>query len=456
MARTRSTARSLRTVFDVAPDPIYVVDERRRLVFCNKACAAWLDCDPSEVAGTGLAYTAGNPQKNPSAITERSPVAGLCPPPEAFGGDKLEGFATVWRTEGGLVARTAEFVPLGSNPNDCAGVVVFVSGEDLSPEAAQHAQASEPIDEKLHLAVADFFARQRVAYGLDRLIGETPAIERVRKQVELAACSAANILICGPAGSGREHVARAIHYRRNAIAEAGLVPLDGRLLNVELVESTLHSLLVQHERCRLLIADVDRCPPEVQQHLLQVVRHPPMPLEFLATAEKDLTVHSAAAEFLPELAAAFATLVIELPPLRDRLEDLPLLAQCFIESLNEGSEKQVSHVNPEALDLLALHVWPANLDELFEVLRHAHETTRTEAIEKGDLPERLHHAARVSASPEKQDETIELESFLEAVEKQLIERALRLAQGNKAQAARLLTMPRAKLYRRMQQLGLDE
>jgi DNA-binding NtrC family response regulator len=138
----------------------------------------------------------------------------------------------------------------------------------------------------------------------------------------------------------------------------------------------------------------------------------------------------------------------------DRLEDLPILAQCFLEACNQGRAKQVGSVRPEALDLLALYSWPGELDELREVIVAAHRAATTSEITPRDLPAVIHHAANAAAMVRRQPERIVLDELLAKIERELIERALAQSGGNKTEAAALLGMTRPRLYRRLVQLGL--
>ena len=151
-----------------------------------------------------------------------------------------------------------------------------------------------------------------------------------------------------------------------------------------------------------------------------------------------------------------STIVIELPSLAQRRDDLPLLAQLFLEDVNASGTRQIGGFTPAALDALDAYPWPGNLDELAAVVTEAHQRARGAEIDVGDLPEKLHWAAQAAAHPRANEETIVLEEYLARVERELIRRALARCRGNKAKAARLLGMTRPRLYRRMVQLGLEE
>jgi DNA-binding NtrC family response regulator len=144
-----------------------------------------------------------------------------------------------------------------------------------------------------------------------------------------------------------------------------------------------------------------------------------------------------------------------MPPLAERTVDLPLLGQALLEGINAAGNKQVGGFTPEALDLLAGYAWPGNCDELTAVVAESHARAAGTEIGPRDLPKRLHLAADASHAPPRVTEPIHLEEFLARTERELIERALGRAKGNKSRAAKLLGLTRPRLYRRMVQLGLE-
>jgi DNA-binding NtrC family response regulator len=156
----------------------------------------------------------------------------------------------------------------------------------------------------------------------------------------------------------------------------------------------------------------------------------------------------------PALHDLVSTLTIHVPSLIDRSDDLPILAQSFLESTNRGNPKQIGAIAPESLDLLALYSWPGELDELREVIAAAHQAATSTSIIPANLPAVIHHASKAAALPQRRRETIVLDTFLAEIESEVIQRALSQAKGNKTEAAELLGMTRPRLYRRMQQLGL--
>jgi DNA-binding NtrC family response regulator len=138
------------------------------------------------------------------------------------------------------------------------------------------------------------------------------------------------------------------------------------------------------------------------------------------------------------------------------LGDLPQLAQLLLEDLNALGGKQVAGFEPEALDALAAYSWPGEVDELAETIRHAHDRTENARITADDLPPQLHQSLRATSSPRRAEQPIDLADVLRSVESELIDRAMLRAKGNKAKAARMLGIARARLLRRIEQLGLTQ
>ena len=154
------------------------------------------------------------------------------------------------------------------------------------------------------------------------------------------------------------------------------------------------------------------------------------------------------------LLSAVSTITIELPPLANRLEDLPVLAQYFLEACNQGSGKQVGSFRSDALDLLALYSWPGELDQLREAIAAAHRATTSHQISAADLPKIVQYASGAAKRSRREPERIVLDELLASIEKEAIVRALAQTAGNKSEAAMLLGMTRPRLYRRLIQLGL--
>jgi DNA-binding NtrC family response regulator len=162
---------------------------------------------------------------------------------------------------------------------------------------------------------------------------------------------------------------------------------------------------------------------------------------------------NAAPEIESALIGAISTITIRLPNLADRLEDLPILAQFFLEACNRSNSKQIGSIRPDALDSLALYSWPGELDQLREMIELAHAACGSHTITSSDLPPIFYQAFQASAHKRQQSEPIVLDELLASIEREAITRALAQTSGNKSEAATLLGMTRPRLYRRLVQLG---
>jgi transcriptional regulator with PAS, ATPase and Fis domain len=459
MAIPKSTADRLAKLLDAAHDPLYVLDDERKVVFCNRALTDWIGIDPRNLVGRQVDYHSAGSGSAPPGV-----ALGLCPPPQAFAGFVTTGHVSCMSKDGRLLHRKAQFLPLGrasggAGHPDAQGVVVMVAELDLEGEELDAAsQGREPTSDELHTAIWRFRHGQGKRYSLDRLAGHSPAAQRAREQAQLAAESRVSVLVAGPPGSGRSAVAQTIHYLGDRSRSAGLLPVDcARLPAVEIRQSAesfaAHSS--KDQPGTLLLLDVDQAPGETQTALADFVASRRRFIRLISTARCALNERAAAGEFRDDLACWLSTVTIQLPPLAARLEDLPLISQMLIEDENRSGGKQVAGVSPEALDLLAAHTWPGNFDELAQVLKQAHQATEGPSVRAADIPVAIRHAAARLLHPRREDEVIVLDEFLRGIELELFTRALTRAKGNKTKAAKLLGMTRPRLYRRLVQLGLD-
>ena len=452
---------------------MYVVDYERRIVYCNPALAAWLDLEQERIVGRLVEYHS-EPAGAPTADRESAaPLADLCPPPRALAGESCGGTISCVARDGRLVHRRADFVPLASQSSDePPATLVLLATCDMSPQEVT--SSAEPSADQLHRTIRQFRRAQAAHYAIESLLGDSSAICKVRAQVAAAAASGANVLVVGREGSGRRHVARAIHYHSAGEAAARLVPVDCEVLSDNLLRRAIDTLQNasqgSQQRPTLLLENLETLSAAHQSLLASAIRQGALPARVIATLSSDHAPGSVEAAARSgksgadsqrqsvdaQLFDALSTITINIPRLVDRLEDLPVLAQCLLEACNRGSDKQVGRILPEAFDLLALHSWPGELSELREVISAAHRNCASHEIGPSDLPAVIHHAKQAAARVRRPPERIELVQFLADIEKEVISRALTQARGNKTEAAELLGMTRPRLYRRLVQLGLVE
>ena len=435
--------------------PLYLFDEDRRLVFLNNACAELFKIEATELLGQTANYQSTGP-------TPSSQIANnLCPPPEAFRGTRTMAMILGALSQTDLSYR-AEYIPLSTADDQSFAVLAVIAPEPQPAETlSDSANPTKHHDEaqQLHLLIHSLRRELAQAYQLDRVVGKSASMARVRSQIKMAAGCAETILIVGPKGIGREHVARTIHAMHGTNTSA-FVPISCSALPAEALRSALRSQLrrssngpARNPKLYALL-DVEQLPIEIQAELAAWLESDAAATRVIATSTELPTDWIAANKINSDLALRLSTLVIELPPLSQRPEDIPIIAQMLLEDLNGQGGKQLRGFYPEAMDRLVHYDWPRQIDALAGIVREAFAAAEGVEITIADLPKRLHQAAEASRFVRKPPQRIDLEQYLAEIEIELIGRALRVAKQNKSEAARLLGLNRPKLYRRMIQLGL--
>jgi DNA-binding NtrC family response regulator len=456
MPPSRASANELARLLEAVAAPVYVVNEERKIIFANQACRDWTGLNSEELLGQECRYHSSPEASGPAAI-----AAALCPPPDAFLGRRMTAGITLPPREGespqAAIERPAEFMPLGDRGSAVRGVLAIVSTSGAAEPGELDADATAA---ELHSRIQQQRRRLALRYHVDRLWGDSPAMRQVRAQVKLAAAGKGSVTVVGPEGSGREHVVRAIHYAAGPAKAAALVPLACPLVDHDLLQATLRALVRMKspdgaQTTALILNDVDLLPAAAQAELADALaRSGAASFRVFSTARRPLDELAARDEFRLDLACLLSTLTIRLPALVERIEDLPLAAQWFLEQANSRGEKQVGGFSPEALDRMAGYGWPGDVAELEAMVGEVHAACKGAEIGPGDLPPRIAWAAETAAHPRRIEEAIDLEQFLGKIERELIERALQQARGNKTKAARMLGMTRPRFYRRLVQLGM--
>ena len=203
----------------------------------------------------------------------------------------------------------------------------------------------------------------------------------------------------------------------------------------------------------VLLLEADQMSMEAQQELFGSLNSSKAPIRVLATGRCDLVERGSTQKFHSELASLLATIKIELVSIAQRLEDIPLLAQALLE--RPSRKYSVAGFDGAALQKLGEYRWPGNLDQLSWVVDQAGENVRDRLLGVSDLPEKFHHWLRAQQFASSAEVTIHLDQYLESIERELILRAIGQAKGNKSQAAKLLSLSRAKLLRRIEHLNLE-
>lgn len=301
-------------------------------------------------------------------------------------------------------------------------------------------------------------------FRLDAWTSPLPAMHRLVEQARLASQVMVPVLLVGEAGTGKQTLARTIHYLSPRGAGACA------LLDCQYVPAAaLAALLFGSERrdvgpsgreylAAIYLREPAYLPRDVQLRLYEMMRD--------ASADgprifAGCTVPPCSAvregRMLEELACALSTLTIELVPLRERLADLPALVERLLERAGAGREGRITSLSADVWGLLRNYSWPGNLRELYDVLRIACAHAVGEQLRAVDLPAELRRSVQREQMPSRSaEQALPLEQLLEEAERRLIQLALQRAGGRKARAARLLSIPRPRLWRRMLKLGIAD
>lgn len=320
-------------------------------------------------------------------------------------------------------------------------------------------------------------------YGLEAIVGESPAISKVKELVvEVAKTEATTVLIEGETGVGKELVARAIHYE-SARTSGPFIAVDCSAVPESLVESAFYGhvkgaftdardehkgFFEQAEGGTLFLDEIGDMAPGMQTRLLRTLeerrvrrvggeREVEVDVRVVSATHRDLDQAVAEGLLRADLYYRLNIFAIRIPPLRERREDIPLLAQHFVARFAGELHKELVGFAPEAERLLAAHDFPGNIRELRNMVERAVIRCREGAIGAEDLD--VGGSRSVVTTPvvaEQQVEKRPTSLNLEETEKRMIAEALRRCGGNKVQAGQLLGISRDALRRRMGRYGLEE
>ncbi|NYF20916.1 DNA-binding NtrC family response regulator [Xanthomonas sp. JAI131] len=315
-------------------------------------------------------------------------------------------------------------------------------------------------------------APQAPAEDAGALLGHSAAMRTVHKRIGLAAASDLPVLVSGETGTGKELVARALH-RASARAGAAFVAVNCAAIPAELIESELFGyrkgafsgavadrpgLIREADGGTLFLDEIGDMPLPMQAKLLRFLQEgevsplggrgaQKVDVRVVAATHRELAQLVADGRFRSDLRYRLNVVPIELPPLRERGDDIVLLAQHFLE---EGASAPRT-LSAAAQARLRAYPWPGNVRELRNAMQRCQVLVRTPTIEAHDLDEVL---AGDTAATSAETPALTLPDAIAQLERQMIQAALTQAQGNRAEAARRLGIHRQLLYRKLDDYGL--
>ena len=304
------------------------------------------------------------------------------------------------------------------------------------------------------------------------LIGRSPQILDVYKNLARAALSSSAVLITGESGTGKELVARAVH-ENSLRREKKFLAINCGSLNDSLLESELfghvkgsftgaitdkQGLLDEAHGGTLFLDEIGDVSPSLQVKLLRVLQEGEfkpvgsnevkrVDLRIIAATHRNLEEMIRTGRFRDDLYYRLKVIEIRLPPLRERLVDLPDLVNHFVALYAQANRKTISHVSPEAMERLIAYPWPGNVRELENAIERAVAMSSSPVLFPEDFVGIMESEAR--------EEEEAKGSSLEAMEKDHILRVLKDTQYNKSKASAVLGIDRATLYRKAQRYGIE-
>ena len=318
-------------------------------------------------------------------------------------------------------------------------------------------------------------------YSFANIIGKSKEMQRIFEIIQVVAASEANVLIQGESGTGKELVASAIHY--NSPRRAG--PYI-RVSCASLPESLIESELFGYEKGAftgatqrrigrfeaanggtLFLDEIGDLPPPIQIKLLRVLQERQIErlgsqktidvdVRFVAATLASLEDEVAAGRFRNDLFFRINTVTISLPPLRERREDIPLLAMSFLHEFTAERECQIEGFSEEVLEVFDTYPWPGNVRELRNVVERAVLFCRKPMVQLADLPPNMSRYGTVCGTTAPGGPVIPLQEAIKNAEKEAIRNALARTGGRRAEAAELLRISRKTLWEKVKNYKLDE
>ncbi len=316
-------------------------------------------------------------------------------------------------------------------------------------------------------------------YRFEGLVGTGPAMKRLFQLLETVTATSSTILITGETGTGKEVVARAIHYNGPRRAQR-FVALNCSAIPETLLEAELfghvkgaftgavgnrQGRFEQAHKGTLFLDEVGTMSAALQMKLLRALQEREferigdshtikVDVRVVAATNSDLTRMVADGAFREDLYYRLNVIPVQIPPLRDRREDIPLLAQHFLDKFCRDIRPPVT-IAQEAMRRLMSFQWPGNVRQLENAIERAIAFGAPRGqIDVADLPADLvvEDGSAFSAAVSLPDEGLDLESFVGGIERDLIQRALERAGGNKGQAAKLLAIKRTTLVEKLKRM----
>ncbi len=318
-------------------------------------------------------------------------------------------------------------------------------------------------------------------YGLENIIGTSDKMQRVFDLIRQVAPSKATVLIQGESGTGKELVAHAIHQlsprKSNAFVAVHCASLSGTLLESELFgheKGSFTGAVSQRigrfefaDQGTLFLDEVSEIAMPVQVKLLRVLQEQafervggiktiPVDIRLLAASNKNLEQEVKDQKFREDLFYRLNVVTINLPPLRERKEDIPLLIKYYLDIFVKENNRSPLFIDPQVLKILQQYNWPGNIRELRNCIENMVVLTRGDHISLAEVPDKILSYLDGETASESADHQPPASEFnIKDTERTLIVKALKENNSNRTKAAQALGLSRRTLYRKLEKYGLE-
>ncbi len=339
--------------------------------------------------------------------------------------------------------------------------------------------------EKKNLQRENTILRQvvRERFGFENIVGQSPKMLEIYDLMEKVAPTKTNILICGESGTGKELVAKAIHYN-SPRKDKPFVTLNCGAIPESLIESELFGhmkgaftdaittkkgLFEVADEGTIFLDEISELPIMMQVKLLRVLQDKEfkrvggtedikVDVRIISATNKDLEGEVSEKRFREDLFYRLNVIQIKLPPLRERKEDIPLLAMHFLKRFSVELNKNISSISSGALRLLLNYDYPGNVRELQNIIERAVALENNQELTEENLRSYLEEQPLIKKAPfdlEIPSEGLDLEKIVEDIEKTLLMKALDRTKGIKKKAAELLNINFRSMRYRLEKYGLN-
>jgi DNA-binding NtrC family response regulator len=345
---------------------------------------------------------------------------------------------------------------------------------------------TKPVNfEELKLIVSKAVEKSRLVrgkYKFDNIIGNSPAIQQVFARMEKILVTDSTVLILGESGTGKELVARAIHFN-GPRKEKPFIAINCGAIPADLLESELFGHMRGSftgavadkpgkfelaNKGTIFLDEIGTMPQQLQMKLLRVLQEEEvervgstsrtkLDVRVISATNADLDDRVRRGEFREDLYYRLNVIPIHLPPLRDRREDIPLLAKHFLRKICIDMRRPVLEITPEAVRALEAYEWPGNVREMENVIERAVALTDSEIIDRQDLPSQIGGVSQENShfpTMRIPGDGIDLAETIALIEKALIKQAMEKSSNIKARAASLLNINRTTLVEKIKRYGM--